>query len=150
MRECGDLLWMELNDHKKPVPGSFYRMLSSTCVKQAEQGLFTSSASLYFYYKIWKKLTNFIDISVLQDETFCSMIERLIIKNKNDFSKHTQPLLLVQSRQWNLINVNNVGTRTTPMLSFWYLYFHFHINFTHCSAVSHFKHEIAGCLRLKT
>ena len=45
---------------------------------------------------------NFIDISILQDETFPSMVETLIIKNKNDSSKRTLPLLLAQSQQENL------------------------------------------------
>ena len=102
----------------KTVPGPFYRMLFSTCAKQAEQGLFFSSISLYFHYKIWKKLMNFIDISILQDETFSSMVETLIIKNKNDSSKRTLPLLLAQSQQENLINVNNIDTRAMPVMSF--------------------------------
>ena len=61
---------------------------------------------------------NFIDISILQDETFPSMVETLIIKNKNDSSKRTLPLLLVQSQQENLINVNNIDTRAMPVMSF--------------------------------
>lgn len=61
---------------------------------------------------------NFIDISILQDETFSSMVETLIIKNKNDSSKRTLPLLLVQSQQENLINVNNIDTRAMPVMSF--------------------------------
>ena len=61
---------------------------------------------------------NFIDISILQDETFSSMVETLIIKNKNDSSKRTLPLLLAQSQQDNLINVNNIDTRTMPVISF--------------------------------
>ena len=64
---------------------------------------------------------NFIDISILQDETFPSMVETLIIKNKNDSSKRTLPLLLAQSQQDNLINVNNIDTRTMPVISFWCL-----------------------------
>ena len=64
---------------------------------------------------------NFIDISILQDETFSSMVETLIIKNKNDSSKRTLPLLLAQSQQDNLINVNNIDTRTMPVISFWCL-----------------------------
>lgn len=60
---------------------------------------------------------NFIDISILQDETFSSMVETLIIKNKNDSSKRTLPLLLVQSQQENLINVNNIDTRAMPVMS---------------------------------
>ena len=61
---------------------------------------------------------NFIDISILQDETFSSMVETLIIKNKNDSSKRTLPLLLVQSQQENLININNIDTRAMPVMSF--------------------------------
>ena len=61
---------------------------------------------------------NFKDISILQDETFSSMVETLIIKNKNDSSKRTLPLLLVQSQQENLINVNNIDTRAMPVMSF--------------------------------
>ena len=61
---------------------------------------------------------NFIDISILQDETFPSMVETLIIKNKNDSSKRTLPLLLAQSQQENLINVNNIETRAMPVMSF--------------------------------
>ena len=61
---------------------------------------------------------NFIDISILQDETFSSMVETLIIKNKNDSSKRTLPLLLAQSQQENLINVNNIDTRAMPVMSF--------------------------------
>ena len=61
---------------------------------------------------------NFIDISILQDETFSSMVETLIIKNKNDSSKRTLPLLLVQRQQENLINVNNIDTRAMPVMSF--------------------------------
>ena len=61
---------------------------------------------------------NFIDISILQDETFPSMVETLIIKNKNDSSKCTLPLLLAQSQQENLINVNNIDTRAMPVMSF--------------------------------
>ena len=61
---------------------------------------------------------NFIDISILQDETFPSMVETLIIKNKNDSSKRTLPLLLAQSQQENLINVNNIDTRAMPVMSF--------------------------------
>ena len=64
---------------------------------------------------------NFIDISILQDETFSSIVETLIIKNKNDSSKRTLPLLLAQSQQDNLINVNNIDTRTMPVISFWCL-----------------------------
>ena len=61
---------------------------------------------------------NFIDISILQDETFPSMVETLIIKTKNDSSKRTLPLLLAQSQQENLINVNNIDTRAMPVMSF--------------------------------
>ena len=61
---------------------------------------------------------NFIDISILQDETFLSIVETLIIKNKNDSSKRTLPLLLAQSQQENLINVNNIDTRAMPVMSF--------------------------------
>ena len=61
---------------------------------------------------------NFIDISILQDETFPSIVETLIIKNKNDSSKRTLPLLLAQSQQENLINVNNIDTRAMPVMSF--------------------------------
>ena len=64
---------------------------------------------------------NFIDISILEDETFSSMVETLIIKNKNDSSKRTMQLLLVQSQQENLINVNNIDTRAMPVMSFWCL-----------------------------
>ena len=61
---------------------------------------------------------NFIDISILQDETFPSIVETLIIKNKNDSSKRTLPLLLAQSQQENPINVNNIDTRAMPVMSF--------------------------------
>ena len=40
------------------------------------------------------------------------------------------------NNKWNLFQVNNKETRTTLMMSFWYLCCYLWTDFTHCSAVS--------------